>query len=285
MDTYREFDPTGHSLPQRLARWTGCCAVAACLLTLSCHVTPKNSSFDISSSDASALLLEMSSDPVELERPVVVVAGYLDPSLGSWWLASRFANYTGDDRFLSVGSLSGNFDDARTRLIEAVDARWPSDSTSWTAEVDVIGISMGGLLTRYAAAPSSDFEGDGPPRRRLRVRRLFSLSSPHRGARFAQLPCFLQLHRDMRSDSEFIRRLNEADADRDYDVIPYVRLGDLTVGAENAAPPGQLPYWVSDRWFQPAHVGAVLDARIHADIARQLRGEERLSSPVASRLP
>ena len=248
-----------------------------------CATSAVNPSFPLSVSDAKRELEAMESAPVELARPVVVAGGYLDPHLGPWWVSRCFRQYTGDRRFIDVSFFfCSTFDQCRMKLIEAVDAAYPNDDPEWTTEVDVIGISMGGLAARHAAAPPDD--GAASPRR-LRIRRLFTLSSPHLGARLACLPCFLELHRDMRVGSELFGRLNDETHAADYEIYSYVRLGDLIVGAENAAPPGRAPFWVSDRLFQPAHAAGAVDARIHADVARRLRGEPPYTTLPAAALP
>ena len=66
-------------------------------------------------------------------------------------------------------------DEARTTVIEAVNKAFPSDDPQWTVPVDVVAISMGGLVARYAGVPARG-EGDV---RKLRVVRLFTLASPH----------------------------------------------------------------------------------------------------------
>jgi hypothetical protein len=87
----------------------------------------------------------------------------------------------------------------------------------------------------------------------------------------------------MRPGSAFLARLDAQEAN--YAIYSYVRLGDLLVGAENAAPPGRTPFWVSDRLFQPAHPAGAIDARVHADIARRLRGEPPFAQLPAAPLP
>ncbi len=248
-----------------------------------CATSAVNPSFPLTVTEAKLELEAMEGAPVELARPVVVAGGYLDPHLGPWWVARRCRGDTGDERFINVSFFfCATFDACRTKLIEAVDAAYPSDDPVWTTEVDVIGMSMGGLAARHAAASPGD--GAASPRR-LRIRRLFALSSPHQGARMASLPCFLELHRDMRAGSKLLARLNEATGSADYEIYPYVRLGDLIVGAENASPPGRPPFWVSDRLFQPAHAAGAVDARFHADIARRLRGEPPYTTLPAAALP
>ena len=96
------------------------------------------------------------------------------------------------------------------------------------------------------------------------------------------VPTFDQRVIDMRSGSEFLDRLNAAP--RRYELIPYARLGDMVVGEENAAPPGETAWWLA-KSGGPAHMLAATDARILADIARRLRGEEPLTISPAAPLP
>jgi hypothetical protein len=95
------------------------------------------------------------------------------------------------------------------------------------------------------------------------------------------------LHRDLREDSEFLRALEDAEGERrNYEIIPYVRTGDWIVGPENAAPRDAVAaYWVSNPPFQSAHMGAPLDPRIVADIARRLRGETPFTNSPPAPLP
>ena len=165
-------------------------------------------------------------------------------------------------------ALCSTFDECRRKVIAAVDREFPGPDPLRTTEVDVVGVSMGGIVARYAALRSENADA-----RRLRVARLFTISSPHLGADRARLPAVNQLQRDMRADSAFIRRLNRPENAPAFPVFPYVRLGDHTVGAANAAPVGMAAWWVPDVPLQPPHSGAVVDARIIADIARRLRGE------------
>src|SRR6185436_8168056 len=144
-----------------------------------------------------------------------------------------------------------SFDDCRRKVIEAVDRKWPSDDRNATVEVDVIGLSMGGLVARYCAAEPTM---DG---RRLNVHRLFTVSSPHQGATRAQsLPPLLKMQIDMRPQSDFLRRLEAAEQECNCEIYPYVRLEDEIVGEQYASPPGKQAWWVSKLPLQPAHIGA-----------------------------
>jgi pimeloyl-ACP methyl ester carboxylesterase len=271
------------------------------LLLVGCVTPPSlrkgNPSFNVSTSDAGAVLREMRENPKPLQRPLVVLSGFCDPGIAANILCGEFKRLTGDDRVIGVSFLfCGNFQQCRRNVIEAVDKAFPNDDPQWTTEVDVVGVSMGGLVGRYAAA----LEPDHPDARRLRVARLFTISSPHRGAALAMLPTLSRLQLDMRADSEFLHRLTRAESaegDRDanadnnaakpagYTLVPYVRLGDTIVGAKNAAPDGTTPWWLPAEPFQDSHLMAMVDPRIIADVARRLRGESPLTHDPPQPLP
>ena len=256
------------------------CAIGVLLWTVSgvacSERQPRNPSLPWTVDEASQLLDAIEQCPVPLERPVVVLTGYLDPGLGSTWTASLVRGWaTEGERVLPISFLTCfTFDSARERVIAAVDEAFPWDHPLWTREVDVIAMSMGGLIARYAAAP---VHGDGGPLRRLAIARLFSISTPHVGAKMAWLPFPHPMQLDMRHGSAFLERLERLEGQRDYPIFPYVLLGDWIVGAENAAPRGQEPFWAADRWWSLSHYVANTDPRILGDIARRLRGEPPLT--------
>lgn len=243
----------------------------------------ENPSFDVSVPEAREALREMEAEPARLERPVVVLAGLFDPGLASWNLARQLRNLSGDERVISVAfPLAWNFDACRERAIAAVEEAFPAEEPGWTTEVDVVGVSMGGLVARYAAMEPEDQD---EPERRLRINRLFTISTPHQGAALAAAPSPDPRQRAMRKDSGFLKELNDRYTDTGYELYPYVRLGDRMVGPENAAPPGEVPWWVPARFLQPDHLTATLDPRIIADIARRLRGESPFTSEPREPLP
>ena len=229
-----------------------------------------NPSFPVTLAEARRALKRMRAAPRPLERPLLVLGGYLELGLSQAFLKWRLHRLTGDDRIVGVSfTLCSTFDECRRKTIAAVEREFPVPDPLRTTEVDIVGVSMGGIVARHAALAQENSEG-----RRLRVARLFTISSPHLGADRARLPAVNQLQRDMRPDSAFLRRLNRPENAPDFPVFPYVRLGDHTVGLANAAPTGMAAWWVPDVPFQPPHSGAAVDARIIADIARRLRGEE-----------
>ena len=244
-------------------------ALATLTLAVGCSTRgPTNPSFDLTVAEARDALAAMADDPQPLARPVVLLAGWADPGFAVGSLSQRVQQTLDDDRVIDV-SFSGatSFDDARERVLEAVDAAFPSDDATWTQEVDVVAISMGGLVARHAAAAH-----DEQPRR-LRIARLITLATPHQGARLAHLPTLSQRQRDMRPGSSFLDTLPAPD-DVDYDIHAYVRLDDTVVGAVNAAPDPATPaWWIPNRCFDFAHALVYRDPRLVAEIARHLRGE------------
>jgi hypothetical protein len=247
-----------------------------CTVAAGCSADrPLNPSFPLPMGEAKSILREMQDAPKRLERPVVVAGGIHDPGFVTQRLARSLRQATDPDEMVTTvvftGRGKGTFDDCREHLIESVDTAFgPTDGSS-TVEVDVIGFSMGGIVARHAARPRDD---DG---RQLRIRRLFTISTPHRGARLAGLPTLDRRAVDMRADSEFLASLNEQLPQAPYELYSYARLGDFIVGARNAAPPGLHPWWVANPPFGLAHIGAPHDPRIMADIFRRLRGEPPLA--------
>jgi len=143
--------------------------------------------------------------------------------------------------------------------------------------VDVVGLSMGGLAARYAACPPSpDLAARSTQpvsQKRLKIARLFTISSPHAGALLAEKAALVDFHRDMRPDSAFLKYVASCDAEARYELFCYVYLNDEIVGAQYAAPAGKNPYWLTSAPTVSPHIAAMLDDRILADIARRLRGE------------
>jgi pimeloyl-ACP methyl ester carboxylesterase len=244
---------------------------------------PTNPSFPVTFAQARKALADMRSEPKPLSRPVVVIGGFLDlnisPPLYGVFLRSVS---TPDAKIIPISvGLCGSFDECRSKVIAAVDAALPTDDPNFTAEVDVLGASLGGLVARYAAAPSPDAAHP----RRLRIARLFTISSPHAGATLAECVGFTSYHRDMRPDSTFLQSLARSDATAGYELHAYVRLHDEIVGERYAAPPGATPWWLPNPPLTPSHLGAMIDDRILADIARRLRNEAPFTQSPAAPLP
>ncbi len=272
---------------------TRCWAAAAAGLLAGCAAVqtdlPVNPSFPITHARAEGALTADAALPRPLRRPLVIVGGFTDPGFAARLLTRQFREVT-DDRRIAAVSLGWDrsFDECRADIIAATDLAFPTDDPAQTTEVDVVGVSMGGLAARYAAA--SPRPADPPHRRRLRIARLFTISSPLRGAKLAdEIPFDLHpLQPAMRTGSWLYRLLNDgpvrpADV---YAVYSYVRLRDDRVGTANAAVPGVTPWWLSaPRPPASSHHAVFADVRILADIVARLRGDEPFTRDPPTPIP
>ncbi|TVQ61171.1 MAG: hypothetical protein EA378_10010 [Phycisphaerales bacterium] len=220
----------------------------------------------------------MRASPVELERPVVILNGYRGPGYAVQPFLRRMARLTSNERrdwhavnYTEVSSIER----AAEIAANAVDARWPSDDPDETIEVDVIGISMGGLVAREAAIPS---EGRGRGGKRLRIARLYTIGTPHRGATVAERFAVVNPGLQMSPGSAYLASLDEAFEAADYELIAYTQLNDTWVGDQNTAPPGVDAIWSPGTPIF-SHFRMTGNRLIVADLARRLRGETPLAEP------
>lgn len=250
-----------------------------------------NPSFPLTVKQAKSDILLMRDDPVRLQRPVVVLGGWGDVTgYPPAHLAKQLRLATGDERVISIGfGMCNTFDACRDRVLKRVAAEFPPDAEGQAVEFDVIGFSMGGLVARYSAVPPEvppevspeEAEALAP----IKIARLFTISTPHRGAVLAKAIAPGPLAMDMRAGSGFLKQLDQALDQADYPVFPYVRLGDAIVGASRAAPHGQTPWWLPARPFSSSHIDAYRDPRLIAELARRLRGEEAYTTEPATPVP
>lgn len=260
-----------------LARALAAGATSAAIFATSCVVPLRqpNPSFPTSREEAEVDLARMRAEPVRLERPLLVLAGIGDLSISSGALIRGIGPCV-EGKVVDIHFFDEfTFEGSRQKLLREAAAALGVDPDH-LPEVDVIAFSMGGLVARDAAIP--DRAG-----RRLPIRRLFTVSTPHEGARLAGIPMGLPQGDDMAPTSDFIDRLRRAP--RDYELVCYARLDDPTVGEEFAAPEGEPLWWLPTPPGEWAHMAAFNDPRIIADIARRLRGERPLSRPPAAPLP
>lgn len=240
---------------------------------------PVNPTFALTVPQAQAALDAMRLDPKPLARPVVLLQAYLDPGYSTQYLRAQLSTVTTRGLLIDVNFLDcGSFDECRRKVITALDTQFPSGDPRYTITVDAVGVSMGGLVARYAARPMAGT-------RQLRLARLFTIASPHRGAESAGGITFGKLANDMRPDSAFIRQINSPPIVLGYELYPYVWLNDDMVGAANAAPPGMTPWWLAGLPLQGPHLGAMRDPRIMAEIARRLRYETPCTTSPPAPLP
>jgi pimeloyl-ACP methyl ester carboxylesterase len=220
-------------------------------------------------------LARMQRDPRPLLRPVLVFSGWGDPGVVSLRTASQVRAVALDTpvearQFLTRWTMDDCLAAASEAAAALVAAAGP-DATE-PLEIDIIGKSMGGLVARELARDQATAE-----RPVVRVVRVFSIASPHRGARLATLPTVDPKVVDMRPGSAFLRRLDaEIAAGRSPEIIAYTRTGDWMVGEGNTAPVGGGVRVVPRPHLEFGHLQAGGDPRILADILRRLRGEPPL---------
>lgn len=263
-----------------------CCTMLLAGLASPGCARPVNPSFDVTVAEAREELSDLGRDALELERPLLIAAGFLDPGFGVSSLTTRMRKLAADPAMVIEVPFftTPTFDLARERMIGKLEASFPSSDPYETVEADVIGISMGGLVARYAAMSDATARNDGV--KRLRIRTLFTLGTPHHGAiRAEHTLAFDARVADMRSGSSFLESLNEAWPDRDFQLVAYTRLYDGIVGAENALDPDGKGWWLSPPPLQMSHMTMHRDPRIIADIVRRLRGEEPFAKGEWTALP
>lgn len=245
-----------------------------------CATAPTNPSFKITTREADQDLARIVAARKPFARPLVIITGFMDPGLAAFFVQWRFESLSADDRMIAVPMGEGlSFDYCRDKVIDAVERRFPSDDPSRTVEVDVIGLSMGGVVARYAALPPDDKH-----KRQLRINRLFTVSSPLCGSELAQrVPAVHPLIYPLRPGSRMLAQINSTKPA--YAIFPYVLLNDHVIGLPNAAPPGQVAWWLSSPPLGTPHFCALFDSRITADIARRLRDEPALATAPRSPLP
>jgi len=194
------------------------CVILIGLLLAGCAAQPKNPAFSVSADDADRVFDQMHAARKPLRRPLVVVGGLNDPFVAATWLDYELSRAIDDRRIITVSlPLYFTMDGCRDHVLAAVQKAVPAGDG-----VDVIGVSLGVTVARYAALPREN----GP---RLKIVRLFSVAGPNQGAQIAtRWPVLFPIQGDVRPGSAFMQRM--AAAPVDYEIIPYVRLGDDVVG-------------------------------------------------------
>ncbi|MCC6971690.1 MAG: hypothetical protein IT434_15875 [Phycisphaerales bacterium] len=236
-----------------------------------------NPCFDVSDDALRAARRSLAESPANLPRPLVVLAGWRSPPMPDGGVLARLGPMipgARDTLSITYASL-WTIESAARRVVARVQERFPQAGTSDTTEVDVIAISMGGLVARLAAS-----DAFAKSQRRLRIARLFTLATPHRGARLASLIRPDPAAAAMRPGSEFLRSLDDDLARATFDLTCYAQLRDWWVGARNTSPPGRVPIWCEPRgafgrWL--SHFAINFNPRVLTDGALRLRGMTPLS--------
>ena len=227
--------------------------------------------------------------PAGLSRPVVILNGYHTPPQVAWWARlqlSRLTSHRAGD-FLTVSyPTETRIERAAEKAITAVERRWPKGGGSdagagdGTIEVDVVGISMGGLVARFAAMEAErrthPLRHHAPGPSRLRIANLYTFATPHQGSMRAALIAPDDAARDMQPMSRFLEALNRAE--RPYPLVAYTQTRDNLIAPGAAAPPGESAL-VGTGSRMMSHFTVTHNPWFLADLARRLRREPPLLTP------
>lgn len=232
-----------------------------------------NPDFAVDAAMVAAERARMRGEPRPLARPVVIIAGWRSPRMQGFGLADKLGPLTtgrADDFIRIAYPFVGDFERALER-VRATLAK--SERVGNHTEIDLIGISMGGLVGRLLASRAAE---DGL----VRVRRLFTIATPHRGAILADWVRPDRAARSMRRGSDLLCGLDECLPRADYELICYSQLRDWWVGAKRTSPEGHGSHWIDTQ--SPAdlvlsHFTSPRRWPIVIDIARRLRGESPLA--------
>ncbi|MFO0874097.1 MAG: hypothetical protein U0575_09020 [Phycisphaerales bacterium] len=163
MDATQAPDKSERSTPEmRMTgnRWSGRALCAVLLAVAGCSAPPINPSFPLTEGDANKSIAQMTESPQPLERPLVVLGGYLDPGVAADQILEVVKpTTTGGPVFKVAFGGCHTFDECRERVIAAVLEALPDRSSAGagrfeTMEVDVVTNSMGGLVRAMRAGRS-----------------------------------------------------------------------------------------------------------------------------------
>ncbi|MDP1660905.1 MAG: hypothetical protein Q8L55_03230 [Phycisphaerales bacterium] len=236
--------------------------------------------FRADAAEVAAELARMRADPRPLTRPLVILSGYHTPAQVAWWLRQRLATLTSGNPadILTVSyPAQTTIEGAAEQSLAAISKRWGRGVVERPEGLDVVGISMGGLVARFAAlapeARSIAGRPTEPSSGRLPIARLFTFATPHQGSHRAARIAPDAAARDMKPDSAFLAALNAHP--RAYPLVCYSQRGDAVVLPQAAAPPGLRPL-VADGSRLMSHFTTAHNPWFLVDLARRLRGEAPL---------
>jgi len=239
--------------------------------------SPLNPQFPLSIAQARKELRRMKVEPALPVRPVVVLSGYHSPHAQAEHLRWVLQRHTHADATLVAVSYT-----TRTKMAQIIADAAASITKRFGAgaEVDLVCISMGGLIARAICTPGAlpSAAGEIPTRTPINAQRVFTLASPHAGALLADKIAPNAAARDMKRASTFLTALDLAQPAAKYELVCYSRLRDGWVGAQRSAPPGHGVVWTSGAVWG-SHFTVTWDPRIIADLCRRVRGEAPLGAP------
>ena len=191
-----------------------------------------------------------------LGRPIVLLPGYTETAGTLWILGRRLNSLTGRP-VAALNHRPGLYASIKRLACGAMDDIERIRALTGGGEVDLVGHSMGGLVSRYLVERLG-FTG---------VRAIVTLGTPHEGARLARTrtgACATQ----MIPGSDFLELLKEGNP-----AAPVVRLASVGSLVDNIVQP--VSSAVAPRgehvWFgDVAHVGLLFDPAVAREVARLL---------------
>jgi pimeloyl-ACP methyl ester carboxylesterase len=239
-----------------------------------------NPAFPVDAASLAAAHERLRSRTGPLERPLVVIGGWRSPRFSARAAERVLRRLTGApaEQFLAI-SHAAHSDPARIcdTVARAISSRFPDALADAARGIDVVGISMGGLVARRLASPTWCGTGNHPP---LNIRRLFTLSTPHQGALLARWIRPDRAASCMRPGSAYLAALDQELPRAAYELHCYAHLHDWWVGTSNTSPQGRELNWVdTGSWLDTllSHFTINRDERVLTDVALRLRGLEPLA--------
>lgn len=209
-------------------------------------------------------------------RPIVLLSGYHSPIGQVKLLAAQLRKLTHAEAVMHCVGYAAVTEMPRIVAMASKSVR----ERFGDAEVDLVCISMGGLIARAIATDAElrSHRGVIPKREAVNARRVFTLSSPHRGAILADKVRPDSAAKDLRAGSAFLQGLDAELERARYELVCYSRLHDGWVGATRASPHGRGVVWTPGL-IVGSHFAASWDRRALTDLALRLRGETPLAVP------
>lgn len=243
---------------------------------LTARPAPVNPAFNPDPAQLTDLARRFHAEPRPLKHPLIVLGGWRSPPSVADSVAARLIALTSHNHrdALPISYTFRGDIPSIARLAGARIRRALGDASAKPVQplrpIDVVAISMGGLVARTIEA---GLAGEHPP-----IARLFTIGTPHRGARLASRIAPDRASSQMRADSAFLRNLEERESHDAMELHCYTNLNDRMVGATNTAPHGRNPMWIPGTRLL-SHFAATQDRRILLDIASRLRGEPPIAAP------
>ena len=189
-------------------------------------------------------------------RPIVLLPGYTETA-GTLWVLGRRLNHLTGRPVAAINHRPGMYASIKDLSYGAMNDIARILVVTGSDDVDLVGHSMGGLVSRYLVERLG-FKG---------VRAIVTLGTPHRGARLARVrtgTCATQ----MIPDSDFLAKLGEPAPGSE--AVRLASIGSLVDNivqpvASAVAPRGE-HVWFGD----VAHVGLLFDPAVAREIARLL---------------